>query len=393
MPVNTLSFNQLSTVLAEITSQATGTKVIAPVNTGDFVSVANTALMTGYDPLMTAVSQVLSRTIFSIRPYNRKFSGLMVDNIRYGNHVRKLQPIDKPFEEDARFELVDGQSVDQYTVNKPEVLQTNFYGANVYEKSLTIYRDQLDNAFSGPDEFQRFLAMVMGNASDMIEQAHENTMRATLANFIGGILAGDPTGGNRVVKLVTEYNDATGLTLTPDTVKQPDNFPAFWRWAYARIRNLSALMSERSALFHTNITGKTIMRHTPLRNQKIYLNSMDVAQIESTVLSNTYHDNFLRLADYEPVTYWQSIDTPYGINVTPTYLADDGTLTTATQSVAQSNVFGVIFDEEAAGVTVVNQWSASTPFNAKGGYTNIFWHFTDRFWNDFTENGIVILLE
>ena len=27
------------------------------------------------------------------------------------------------------------------------------------------------------------------------------------------------------------------------------------------------------------------------------------------------------------------------------------------------------------------------------GYSNIFWHFTDRYWNDFTENGIVLLLD
>ena len=58
-----------------------------------------------------------------------------------------------------------------------------------------------------------------------------------------------------------------------------------------------------------------------------------------------------------------------------------------------SKVFGVIFDEDAAGYTVVNQWSASAPFNARGGYTNIFWHSTDRYWNDFTENAVVLLLD
>lgn len=387
---NTMTFTQLSTVLTEITSQATGAKVISPVNTAEFVSVAQTALLTGYDPIINAISQVLSRTIFSIRPYNRKFRGLMVDNIRYGNHVRKLQSIDKPFEDDDRFELVDGAAVDPYIVNKPEVLQTNFYGQNVFQKSLTIFKDQLDTAFSGPDEFQRFISMVMQNVSDMIEQAHESVERATLANFIGGKLVGD---ADSVFHLVTEYNDVTGLQLDSDTVKKPENYVPFTRWMFGRIKNLSDLMTERSAKFHINITNKTVMRHTPLDRQKIYLASPEMNSIDANVLSQTYHDEFLRIADYERVNYWQSIDTPMGISVTPVYMLPTGSLQTAEENMAQSNILGVIFDEEAVGITTVNQWSAPTPFNGRGGYTNIFWHFTDRYWNDFTENGIVLLLD
>ena len=58
-----------------------------------------------------------------------------------------------------------------------------------------------------------------------------------------------------------------------------------------------------------------------------------------------------------------------------------------------SKVFGVIMDEEAAGYTVINEWSATTPLNAKGGYWNTFLHFTDRFWNDYTEKGVVLFLD
>jgi hypothetical protein len=81
--------------------------------------------------------------------------------------VRKLNPIDKPLEVDNRLReddlsiLVDGDSVDQYRINKPEVLQTNFYGSQTYQKSLTIWRDQLDTAFTGPEQFGNFLSMVM----------------------------------------------------------------------------------------------------------------------------------------------------------------------------------------------------------------------------------------
>lgn len=397
MPVNGLAFNQLATVLNSVVSQATGKTAITPTNTGEFTSVANVALSTGYDPLMTAISQVLSRTIFSIRPYTRKFGGLEVSEQQFGNVTRKLNIADKDFENDDRFALTDGESVDMFKVNKPSVLQTNFYGANIYQKSLTIYRDQLDNAFQNADEFGRFITMIMTNASDLLEQARENMARATLANFIGGKLEGD---ADNVIHLLTEYNALTGLTLTATSVYQPENFKAFVQWAYSRIAAISSLMTERSQKFHVNVTNwggasvdKSISRHTPYEYQKVYLYAPARFQMEMMALADTYHDGFLRLAYNETVNFWQSIDNPDSINVTPTYMTNTGALTTAEDAVNQENVFGVIFDRDAAGYTLVNQWSSPTPFNARGGYTNIFWHETARYWNDFTENGVVLLLD
>lgn len=392
MAVNDLTFNQLSMVLNSIVQQATGQQVQQATNTAEFVSVAQTALKTGYDPVLQAISQVLSRTIFSIRPYTRKFGGLMVSNQQFGNIVRKLNIADKDWEEDSRFELTDQNSVDMYKVNKPSILQTNFYGANVFEKSLTIFKDQLDCAFSNPDEFGRFVSMTMTNASDMIEQAHENLARATLANFIGGKISGDTAS---VIHLLTEYNTITGLNppLTAETVYQPANFKPFMQWVYSRVASLSSLMTERTQKFHINVTGKEISRHTPVNKQKVYLYAPARYQTETMVLADVYHDNFLRMADNETVNFWQSIDKPDEINVQPVYLQADGTLKSDDTPLNQKGIFGVMFDEEAAGYTVVNQWSAPTPFNSKGGYSNIFWHFTDRYWNDFTENGIVLLLD
>lgn len=392
MAVNDLTFNQLSTVLNSIVQQATGKQAQQVTNTAEFVSVAQTALKTGYDPVLQAISQVLSRTIFSIRPYTRKFGGLMVSNQQFGNIVRKLNIADKDWENDSRFELTDGSGVDMYKVNKPAILQTNFYGANVFEKSLTIFKDQLDCAFSNPDEFGRFVSMTMTNASDMIEQAHENLARATLANFIGGKISGDTAS---VIHLLTEYNTITGLEtpLTAETVYQPANFKPFMQWVYSRVASLSSLMTERTQKFHINVTGKEISRHTPVNKQKVYLYAPARYQTETMVLADVYHDNFLRMADNETVNFWQSIDKPDEINVQPVYLQADGTLKTDGSPVNKKGIFGVMFDDEAVGYTVVNQWSAPTPFNVKGGYSNIFWHFTDRYWNDFTENGVVLLLD
>ena len=391
MAVNDLTFNQLSTVLNGIVKQATGIAPLTPTNTAEFVTVAQMGLKAGYDVLNTAISQVLSKTIFSVRPYTAKFKSLQMSEQRYGNHVRKLQMVDSSWSDDDRLKLVDGASIDQQVVKKPEVIQTNFYGSNVYQKQTTVYRDQLDMAFSGPDEFQRFLAMQMQNISDQMEQAHENTARATLANLIGGVISMDE--GKQVVHLLSEYNKITGLSLDGSTLYHPDNYAPFIKWAYGRIAAIADMLTERSAVFHANPEGKTIMRHTPQNYLNVYILSQAMHDITSRVLADTYHDNFLKLADHETVNYWQSIDSPDAIKVKPVYFnTTDGSLTTAVEAMTQTNIFGVMFDDEAAGYVRVNQWSAPAPFNARGGYQNTFWHFTDRYFNDFTENAVVLLL-
>lgn len=130
-----------------------------------------------------------------------------------------------------------------------------------------------------------------------------------------------------------------------------------------------------------------------MEKQKVYLYAAGRFQTEAMVLADAYHDNFIKYADNETINFWQSISTPASIEVKATYLQADGTLTSPPAAVKTDAIFGVMFDEAALGYTLVNQWSAPTPFNAKGGYSNIFWHETARYWNDFTENGVVLLLD
>lgn len=399
-----LTFNQLSTVLTEIVSQATGQKALAPVNTATFISVATKGLKVGYDPLSTAISQVLSKTIFSVRPYTRKFKGLNVSNQRYGNHVRKLLTIDKPFEDDDRLNLTDGASIDQYKVNKPKVLQTNFYGANQYQKSVTIYKDQLDCAFSSPDEFASFISMIMQNASDMIEQAHEETARATIGNLIAGIFAMETeespgtgmakaNGQKRAVNLLKIYNEETGKTLKVADVYKPENFEGFVKFTFSTINTIADLMTDRNTLFSSQLTDYPILRHTPKDRMKFYLYTDLMNKINSEVYSTVFNPDFLKTVDFETVNYWQSSLSPSSVNLRPNVLKNDGSVAIVSPALTISNVVGVLFDEEAAGYTTVNQWSQPSPFNARGGYYNQFWHFTDRYWNDFTENAVIFYIE
>lgn len=394
--MNDLTISQISTILNSIVAQATGQSGMEVTDTSSFVAVANTALKTGYDPIMKAISQVITKTIFSNRPYTRKFQSLEVTNQAYGNHIRKLQMADSNFEDDQRYVLEDGISIDQYKVKKPAVIQTNFYGQTTYQyQAPTIFKDQIDTAFSGPEEFGQFMAMQATNTADQIEKAHEETSRATVCNIIAGKVAGD---GRSVIHVLTEYNAYLGLTgddaLTKTTIMKPENFIPFVKWLYARIKTLIGLMGERSKRFHISPNGVNLERHTPINMMNFYMYAPIENLIDASVLADTFHDNRLKLMGHESVNFWQSMGTDSDtdkIHVTAGYIDETGTAVSKEENL--DGVLGVIFDKEAAGYTTVNAWSSPTPFNANGGYTNIFYHFTDKHWNDFTENAIVLLLD
>lgn len=400
MAVNDLTFNQIATVLNSIVAQATGTANLTATDTSSFVTCGQMALKAGYDVLSTSVSQVLSKSIFSVRPYSEKLRGMEVSNQKYGNIVRKLSVVDQPFVEDDRFKITANQSVDPFNVlQKPKTVQENFYGANVYEAPLVIYRDQWDQAFSGPTELSQFVSMLMQNMTDRLSQARETCKRDTLVNLIGAILGNYAATQN--IKLVTLYNAYLGLTgqnvvTWADIKGDSAHYQRFMRFAYAKIAAYADLMTERSSLYHVNVGNDVVMRHTPYADQRLYMLAQERYDMEAQVLADAYHDNYLNLADVETVNFWQSIKTPDTINVTPAYLvtasgASQGTIAKG-NAVNKGGIFAVLTDRDACGITAVNEWADSI-WNPRAGASYWYFHATWRYWNSFTENALVFTLD
>ena len=389
MAANNLTFEQSAAFLNDLYEQATGQKALAVTDTASFTTVAQTVLKTGYDNVISAISQVLSRTIFSVRPYTAKFKGIMVDNERYGGWVRKINYIDKPVVNEESYPLTDGQSYDPWVIRKPEVLQTNFYGGQRYEDFITMFTWQLDVAFSGPEEFSRWAAGVFQNINDKLEQFKEAESRSTLINFIAGKNANDSAN---VVNVLQQYYNETGTTLTPANMYADGNYVPFTKWLYSYVNRMTQLMSERSEKFHINITGKPIMRHTPADRLKAYMSARTMTAIDSIALPSVFGADRLKMIDWESVNYWQNIDAPESIIATPVALKADGTLETAAQQ-SIDNVVGVLFDEEALGLTIINEIMAASPLNPRTLSTNYYWHMVSRTYNDFTENGLVLIAD
>ena len=394
---NSLTISQAVTVLNSLISQMQGSASLTATDLSDFVSVAETTLQTGLDPVLGAISQVLDRTIFSIRPYYAKFRAMEKTNAEYGAWTRKINYCDRPFVQDDGFNLIDGTSLDPWVIRHPDVIQMNITGQEVLEDYFTRTESQMKLAFRSYEEFSQFWAGVLQNLSDKHEQKTEACARANLINAIGAL---DSTGNTeQVVHLLTEYNvilTAAGKTaLTSTTVYDPDNYADFMKWAYSRIQSVRDFLTERSIQFHLNVpnASKYIQRHTPYAKQILYMYAPELRQMEARVLSAAFNEGYLQYKAIELVNYWQSIDTPTDVNAKIVSIDGDGAVDVAASAATVSNVFALLVDDDAMGYTRYSEGMYATPINARGRYTNFWYHWRWNQYVDLTENMVLFLLD
>ena len=400
MSVNTGVTNQAYAIINELQAEAKGVSAITAVDTGSFVSAGQNMINLGYDEVLGCISKLITKTIFSVRPYDEKFKGVEMGNDAFGFATRKLSVADSSFEA-GNFDLpVDGQSVDHYKIKRANILEQVFVGSNNFQyQSPTQFKNQIDNAFRNPEELVRFWGMILQNTYDNITQAKENLKRGLISNLIGAKIYSNAnnieTGTH--IKLVTEFNTYTGGTYTlADIRKDPALNKQFWEFAYAKVRTTSKLMEERSQNYHTNVTGKEISRHTPKADQRLYMLAPEVYNMDATVLADTFNKDLIKFADFEEVAFWQSINAPASVEIAPVVLKKDGTLkqcNVETEVQSNDNVFAVLMDKEVMGTTTLYEYAAFTPLNAKALYTNLFFNANLKYFTDFTENAVIFTLD
>lgn len=406
MSVNTMSIEDVGAFLDVIHADVTNSGSMGPIAPGDFISVANSTLQMGTDVVYNAVMNTITKTIFSTRPYSRQFGGLIVDNAKWGGITRKIQFGDtNTFADKAFHNIVDGQSVDHYIVNKGDVLETRYYGSDVYQDVMTVFRDQLINAFSGPEQLGSFISAKANEVNNKWVQWTEDLVRAMMINTIAAKVDYYDTNSNEqyrqhVIHLLTEYNDKVNGSYTYEDVMGAQAKP-FWEFVRARIRTLQRDFTTRSSLHYLDVQGHRIIRHTPYANQKVYLTAPYMDLMETSTLSEAFHNDMLKYADYEGVAYWQNIIDYDVINVSNYVYARTGAQT-AVEYHSQApmegnedieNIVGLVFDEDMMLVNIKDTIVQNTPMNGRGLYYNTWLTAHAQYCTDFTEKCCVLLLD
>lgn len=402
------------TIMNLIAAQALGSSAMASTDLHSFVSVGESVLNTGISNTLNALSIVFAKTVVAVRPYNAKITLIQEEDTGlYSNRIRKISFYDKGSKE-AGFVNTDAHSKNlyngydngtnggnsvgsQWEQDKPVCVEFHFGGSNVYDFEQTFYPIQIKAAFTSPEDFAAFWNGMMLHKQNEIEQYKEGKNRMTLLNYMAGLY-----DMNMAVDLVAEYNTFVGGGTFTGTDLRPGGSEAgnFLKFFVSYVKKLSNYFEERSTEYHWNpsvtrdgVTYTDLPRHTPKDAQKLFLFRDLILDAETWVLPEIFHDGMLSMENYEPVSFWQSIDNRMGINVTPaipdTVNPDQQTTGTA---VALDHVVGVLFDTDACITNFQYESADTTDEEKRKKYYNTWYHNMFNSINDFTEKGILLYM-
>ena len=370
--------NQIYSIVNDVCEQTMGESALQATDTASLVAMGNAILSssTNTEAFIDTLVQRIGRTMISYRPYKSKLGLMAVSDMTMGAIMQKIKVKMPEAVEDVTTQLVDGQSIDQYIVSKPKATQKLFVKRTPYTFYITIQKKWLREAFTSETAMGSFISAIYGEVENKLELSQENLARLCMANFMATI----STDGNRVINLVTLYNATTGESLTASNALVSEKF---LRFALGIMNNVSRKMETMSILY--NDGSET--RHSPAADQR-FVSIIDFqTALETQVQWAAFHDKYVEKKNGIEVPYWQAAQSPYNID-----LVIEGDDPEQGESTTLSNIVAFIHDRDALGTYRKEVEIATTPLNARGLYTNQFWHMNDLYFNDITENGVIFTL-
>lgn len=371
--------NQIYSIVNDTALQTLGESAIQATDTASLVAMGN-AILSSTNNVTLFVDNLFQRigyTMVSYRPYKSQLGSFTVTDMVMGAIMQKLKVKMPQAVEDVTTQLIDGQSIDQYIVSKPKASQKLFVKRTPYTFFITMQKKWLREAFTSVEAMGSFIAAIYGEAENAIELSQENLARLCMANFMANI----STTTSRVINLVTEYNRKTGKSVPTGEDAMLDE--GLLRYSLGRMNNISKKMKTMSTLYNDG----TETRHSPDDTQR-FVSLVDFqTALETQVQWAAFHDKYVKSKNGIEVPYWQAAKNPLDID-----LIIEGDDHEQEESTTLTNIVATIHDRAALGTYRKEIEVATTPLNARGLYTNQFWHLNDLYFNDVSENGVVFTL-
>ena len=370
--------SQIYRIVNAVCEETMGESALVATDTASLIAMGNAILSssTNTECFIDTLVQRIGRTMISYRPYKSKLGLMSVSDMTMGAIMQKIKVQMPEAVEDVTTQLIDGQSIDQYIVSKPKANQKLFVKRTPYTFYITIQKKWLREAFTSESAMGSFIAAIYGEVENRLELSQENLARLCMANFMATI----SSSANRVVNLVTEYNALQSDVITADNAFIHEGF---LRYALGRMNNISKKMETMSVLYNDG----TETRHSPKADQR-FVSIVDFqTALETQVQWAAFHDQYVKKDNGIEVPYWQAAQSPLDIDLLVESDDPDNP-----DNVTLSNIVAFIHDRDALGTYRKEVEVATTPLNARGLYTNQFWHMNDLYFNDVSENGIIFTL-
>lgn len=380
---NNMKVTQLKEIVNSATSEVLGKTDVVNDDLTNLVDVGNEIFDTdNVDNYVKKLIDRIGQVIFVNRLYAGGVPSVLMDSWEYGSVVEKISADMPEADENDSWNLQNGQTYSQDTFYQPKVSAKFFNSKVTFDVKLSFTTQQVKESFSNVNELNGFISMLETGVKNSMTVKLDGLIMRTINNMTGQIL--NSANGLQKVNLLTEYNTASGQTLTANKALMDKDFLKF---ASLTIKKYQARITKMSTLF--NAGGKA--RFTTTDNLHTVLLSDFADSAEVYLLSDTYHNDTVSLPNHETVPYWQGSGKSYAFNDISKIDVKIDTGNKTPKAVTQTGILGVMFDTNALGVSNLNQ-RTTTSYNARAEFYTNYYKMDAGYFNDLNENFVVFYI-
>lgn len=339
------------------------------------------------DAYVKALVNHIGKVIFVNRVYSGSAPKVLMDGWEFGSILEKVS-VDLPdATENESWELEDGQSYDPNIFYKPSVSAKFFNSKVTFEVPCSFTDRQIKQSFSNATQLNSFISSIYNAVDKALTIKVDGLIMRTIDNFIGETIKAEYNGAElssksttKAINLLYLYNNQFGKTLTK---KQALLDKDFLRFASRLIKLYIGRLGKVSTLF--NIEGKE--RFTSKDLLHVIMLEDFTSATETYLESDTYHNELVKLPNYETISFWQGSGTDYDFDDTSKISIKTASGTT----IDADGIVCVMFDRDALGVCNQDR-RVTTNYNPKAEFTSNWYKFDASYFNDLQENFIVFFI-
>lgn len=391
-----MEVKQIYGLMNDVTKEVLGETVVVQEDLGNVVQLGTEFFnQNAMDKYVKSLVNHIGKMVFVAREYKGGVPSVVMDAWEFGSVLEKVQAELPNATENETWELEDGQSYDPNIFYKPTVTAKFYNDIVTFEVPVSFTDRQVKQSFSNVNQLNSFISMIYNAVDKSMTVKIESLVMRTINNFIGETVK-DDFGANaqgnsshiKAVNLLYRYNDiitkgGTDLSVDALTADECLTDAGFLKYACLIIGLYIKRMSRISKLF--NIGGKA--RFTPRDYLNVVLHADFTTASQVYLEADTWHKELVSLPRYEEVPYWQGSGTDYEFSST-------GKIDIKTSSgteITVNGVLGVMFDKDALGVNIPDRRVTSN-YNGKAEFTNNWFKWDARYFNDTNENFVVFFV-
>lgn len=384
-----MEVKQIYELLNETTKEVLGKEGLVTEDLSNVVSLGTEIFnANAVENYVKALVDHIGKVVFVNRVYNGSVPSVLMDGWEFGSVLEKIQCDTPNATENESWELEDGQTYEENIFYKPSV-SVKFYNDRVtFEVPISITDKQVKSAFSSATQLNSFMSMILNAVDRSLTVKIDSLVRKTICNFIGETLKdSEITSANastkstaKAVNLLKLYNDETGASLTKAKALNDEKFLRFASMTMGmyktRLRTLSTLF---------NIGKKERFTSDDLLHTVLLSEFEERASV--SLMSDTYHNEYVKLPNHETIAFWQGSGTDFNFSST----SKIDIKTSSGSAIALDGIVGVMFDRDALGIANTDRY-ATSKYNAKAEFTNFWYKYFAGYFNDFNENFVVFFI-